>query len=135
MQRVTMTVDEALLRGLDKLSSRKGYSSRSEALRDILRAALAEETEEVAEPCVAALTYVYNHGVRDLARRLVTVQHDHGALSVASLHVHVDHETCLEVVVLQGQRPKVTELADTVLSQRGVRHGHLHVIPASRRAV
>jgi CopG family transcriptional regulator, nickel-responsive regulator len=130
MERVTITIDAALLEAIDRLAARRGYASRSEAVRDLVReatdreAAMAEET-----PCLATLTYVYDHAVRDLARRLTQSQHDHHALGVASLHVHLDHEACLEVAVLRGPAGAVRRLADAVTSQRGVRQHSLHLVP------
>ena len=131
MQRVTVTLDDDLLAGLDAVAARDGYASRSEALRDILREALAKPERGTDDaPCVATLSYVYDHETRELARRITHVQHAHHALSVASLHVHLDHETCLEVAVLKGPVREVEAMAAQVTNQRGVRYGQLHVIPA-----
>jgi CopG family nickel-responsive transcriptional regulator len=111
------------------------YASRSEALRDILREAQARErlaTDKREGFCVATLAYVYDHETRDLGRRLTRAQHRHHDLQVATLHVHLDHRACLEVSVLRGPVKAVRALADDTVSQRGVRHGELHVIPAER---
>ncbi|MDK9357505.1 nickel-responsive transcriptional regulator NikR [Lelliottia wanjuensis] len=130
MQRVTITLDDDLLETLDSLSQRRGYNNRSEALRDILRGALAQETaQEHGRNGFAVLSYVYEHEKRDLARRLVSTQHHHHDLSVATLHVHVSHEDCLEIAVLKGDMGDIQHFADDVIAQRGVRHGHLQVLP------
>nr|WP_313534499.1 nickel-responsive transcriptional regulator NikR [Haematobacter sp.] len=135
MQRVTMTIDAEQLATLDAYASARGYASRSEAMRDILREVEARQVAEEAEGnCFATLTYVYEHETRELARRLTAAQHDHHDLSVAALHVHVDHDDCLEVVVLKGATADVRAFADAVTTQRGVRAGSLHVIPATRHA-
>ncbi len=132
MQRVTLTLDDDLLAGLDDVAARAGYASRSEAVRDILRNALARpEPGGGAAACVATLSYVYDHETRELAKRITHVQHAHHALSVASLHVHLDHATCLEVAVLKGPAREVEAMAAQVTSQRGVRYGQLHLIPAA----
>ena len=103
MERVTITIDEALLATIDRLVERKGYASRSEAVRDLVREAVDRAArEDAAAPCVATLSYVYDHAVRDLARRLTQSHHDHHDLAVASMHVHLDHAACLEVAVLRG---------------------------------
>lgn len=133
MQRITISIDDALLEAIDRLSARRGYASRSEAIRDIVREMQAREEAEGDRnaPCVAALSYVYEHETRDLARRLTSAQHDHHHLSVATLHVHLDHEECLEVAVLKGTVGQVRALGDSLITQRGVRLGHLHVVPVA----
>lgn len=132
MERITITIDSELLGFLDQLVAAKGYGSRSEAIRDMLRETAQAETAASPEaPCVATLSYVYDHETRDLARRLTNQQHDHHELSVATIHVHIDREECLEVSVLRGRSGQVRAFADGVISQRGVRHGHLHLLPAS----
>ncbi|WP_054954319.1 nickel-responsive transcriptional regulator NikR, partial [Citrobacter amalonaticus] len=103
MQRVTITLDDDLLETLDSLSQRRGYNNRSEAIRDILRGALAQETtQEHGTQGFAVLSYVYEHEKRDLASRIVSTQHHHHDLSVATLHVHINHDDCLEIAVLKG---------------------------------
>ncbi len=141
MQRVTLTIDDALLEALDAHAARHGYANRSEALRDALRRALltpdapeAPAGAEDAARCYATLSYVYDHEKRELARRLTQVQHGHHDLAVASMHVHLDHDTCLEVAVLRGPAGALRRLADSVVTQRGVRHGHLQVLPAGEAA-
>lgn len=136
MQRVTITIDDELLAALDGFAAGKGYASRSEAVRDIVREVLVERAlSSPPERCVATLTYVFDHHQRDLARRLKEQQHDHYELTVASLHVHLDHATCLEVAVMRGPGDAVRGLADEISAQRGVRHGRLHIIPAESAPV
>jgi CopG family nickel-responsive transcriptional regulator len=132
MQRITLSVDDDLAAALDRHMRQRRYASRSEALRDILRDVQARQQldEEGSGFCVATLAYVYDHETRDLARRLTEAQHKHHDLQVATLHVHLDHESCLEVSVLRGPAKAVRALADNTVSQRGVRHGHLHLVPA-----
>lgn len=129
MQRVTITLDDDLLATLDNLSQRRGYNNRSEAIRDILRDALTEEaTVKPQTHGYAVLSYVYEHEKRDLASRIVAAQHHHHDLSVATLHVHINHDDCLEIAVLKGNMGEVQHFADDVIAQRGVRHGHLQRI-------
>ena len=133
MQRITISVDDELLGLVDALCTRRGYASRSEAIRDILRETQAREAAagEGGARCVAALSYVYEHETRDLARRLTSAQHHHHDLSVATMHVHLDQEECLEVAVLKGTVAQVREFGDSLVTQRGVRLGHLHVVPVA----
>ena len=103
MQRVTVTLDDDLIGELDTFEAERGNANRSEALRDLARAGLQQFKQEGgAGACVAALVYTYDHEVRALASRLASTQHDHHDLSVATLHVHLDHQSCLEVAVLRG---------------------------------
>lgn len=133
MQRITISVDDELLGLVDGLCARRGYASRSEAIRDILRDAQARDAAagDGGARCVAALSYVYDHETRDLARRLTSAQHHHHDLSVATMHVHLDEEECLEVAVLKGTVAEVRAFGDSLVTQRGVRLGHLHVVPAA----
>jgi CopG family nickel-responsive transcriptional regulator len=132
MQRITITIDDDLLETIDKISTQRGYASRSETLRDLVRDAVtrAQPTIDGEAKCYAALTYVYEHETRDLSRRLTTAQHDHHDLSVSTLHVHIDGHDCLEVSVLKGSADEIQSFADSVITQRGVRFGNLHLIPS-----
>lgn len=131
MQRTTITLDDELIAQLDAFAAHRGYQNRSEAVRDLLRAGLGRSTAP-AQPdlqCVAAAVYVYDHEARDLARRLTRAAHSHHDLSLATLHVHLDHDTCMEVTVLRGRAGDVAHYADHVIAERGVRHGQLVLVP------
>ncbi|MGU3541063.1 nickel-responsive transcriptional regulator NikR [Methylobacterium sp. A54F] len=132
MQRITITIDDDLLAAVDRLCAERGYRSRSEAVRDLVRDSVAptQATEAGNAPCYGALSYVYNHGTRDLARRLTDGGHHHG-VSIASMHVHLNRDDCLEVAVLRGSVSAMQSYADSVITQRGVRYGRLHLIPES----
>jgi CopG family transcriptional regulator, nickel-responsive regulator len=132
MQRVTITVDDELAAELDRFMAARGYDNRSEAMRDLARTGLQLAAVEVAgpTPCVAALVYVYDHATRELPRRLTRNFHDHHDLAQATLHVHLDHESCLEVTVLKGRGTDVQKFADHIIAERGVRHGHVVYLPA-----
>ena len=141
MQRVTLSVDDDLIAALDRHAGERQYATRSEALRDLLRELQARQRladAEAASPsggddfCIATLAYVYDHETRELGRRLTRAQHHHHDLQVATLHVHLDHQSCLEVSVLRGPARTVRAYADATTSQRGVRHGRLHLVPAAR---
>ena len=137
MERITITVEEDLLAEIDALAQKRGYKSRSEIFRDMARESLAREAlghdEELDsnQPCYGSLTYVYDHGIRDLPIRLTDNHHAHHALSVATTHVHVNHDNCLEVSILAGKAGDLRKFADSVTSQRGVRYGSLHIMPVS----
>lgn len=130
MQRITITIDDDLLETVDAFAARRGYATRSEAMRELLRRAAALQPDgDQDRPCVAALSYVYDHHTRELSQRITKAFHDHHDLTVASMHVHLDQGSCLEVAVLAGATEAVHAFADAVTAQRGVRHGELHVIP------
>lgn len=133
MQRITITIDDDLLSAIDQLCQQRGYGSRSEAVRDIVRDAVApsQAAQAGGGPFYGALSYVYSHGTRDLARRLTDEGHHHG-VSIANLHVHLTRDDCLEVAVLRGSVSAMQSFADRVTTQRGVRYGHLHLIPEGR---
>jgi CopG family transcriptional regulator, nickel-responsive regulator len=132
MQRITITIDDDLLATLDKLMERRGYASRSEALRDLCRDSIGREKIAEADrtPCIATLTYVFDHQTRELPRRLAHTQHHRHDLIVSTMHVHLDHDSCLEVTVLRGTVSEVRALADSLTAQRGVRFGSLNIVPA-----
>ncbi len=131
MQRVTITLDDDLLADIDRLVKARGYHGRSEAIRDLARAGLAEAdlASGEAEHCVAALVYVYDHASRELSKRLTNAFHDHHELSLTTMHVHLDHGSCMEVSVLKGHTGEVRAMAERVIAERGVRHGRAVVIP------
>jgi CopG family nickel-responsive transcriptional regulator len=131
MQRTTITLDDDLDVRVDQFRVERGYGNRSEAIRDLVRAGLERDVLEGSpdKPCVAAAVYVYDHEARDLARRLTGIGHDHHDLSLATLHVHLDHESCLEITVLRGRSGDVRHYADHVIAERGVRYGRLVSVP------
>jgi len=131
MQRITITLDDELAEAIDRVIAARGYQNRSEAIRDLARAGMAEfgSPEPAGQDGVAALVYVYDHEGRELAKRLTRSFHDHHDLSLATMHVHLDHESCMEVAVLRGTMADIGHFAEHVISERGVRHGKLVVIP------
>ena len=132
MQRFTISLDDTLAREFDRLIAERGYGNRSEAVRDLLRTQL-DRQRETANPktaCVATLSYVYNHHERELAERLMALQHEHHDLTVSAMHAHLDHEHCIETVILRGPAQAVRRFADSVIAERGVRHGALNLVVA-----
>jgi CopG family nickel-responsive transcriptional regulator len=130
MERITISIDEELAAEFDKLIANRGYRNRSEAIRDLVRSHLeATRLSENREGhCVANLSYVYNHHERDLAERLTSLQHGQHDLTVATMHAHLDHDNCLESVILRGNIAAVRTFADAMTAERGVRHGQLNLV-------
>lgn len=122
--RFGVSLDSDLLEPFDALCERNGYGNRSEAIRDLIRKALVEDAWGQDDAAAAGtLTLVYDHHKSDLARKLMGIQHDDHDSIVATLHVHLDHHNCLEVLVLKGEAGRIGSLAKRLLSVRGVKHG------------
>lgn len=144
MQRITISVDDDLAAAFEALVERRGYLNRSEAFRDLVRKELdaaelnatdagakagAKYRQARPKHCVATVSYIYNHHERQLANRLTGMQHEHHDVAVAATHVHLDHDNCLETLILRGGFDEVRQCADAIVSQTGVRHGNVHMVP------
>lgn len=122
--RFGVSLDEHLLAQFDRVIARKGYTNRSEAIRDLIRESLVREQWELgSDEVVGTLTLVYNHEVRDLTDKLTDLQHAHYKAIVSALHVHLDPHHCLEVLVLRGKAKELKSIADRLIGTRGVKHG------------
>ena len=129
MQRIGVSLESKLLSQFDKLIAAQGYSNRSEALRDLIRNRLT--TEQLADPeteAVAAVFVVYDHHRRQLAQKLIQLQHNQLVKSISSMHVHLDHHNCLEVILLRGKVSEITKLGDNIVSLKGVKSGRVNLV-------
>lgn len=120
-------MEAPLLRAFDALVKRRG-GSRSEVLRDLVRAEVTRSQVSESVPAVAALTVVYDHHVRDLTERLTELQHELGEQVRATMHVHLDHDHCLEVTIMNGPSDELRRVAEQILATRGVKHGGVEVV-------
>lgn len=130
MERLTISIEEELSADFAALIEARQYRNRSEAFRDLVRRELRQE-RLVIKPdatCVASLSYLYDHHDRTTTMRLLDLQHNHHVLTLASTHVHLEHNLCLETVILRGPANAVSELAHTILAEKGVRDGQLHLM-------
>ncbi len=126
LTRISISLEGALLDAFDRSIAAKGYATRSEAIRDLIRDRLIrEEAERARGEQVAVVTLVYDHHARELAARLIDKQHHHHDLVVSSLHVHLGERHCLEVSVLRGPADQVRHLGDELLATKGVLHGEV----------
>jgi CopG family nickel-responsive transcriptional regulator len=123
--RFGVSLDTQLLGEFDRLIARKGYNNRSEALRDVIRDNLVGQEWNDNKETVGTVTFVYDHHVRDLTHRLTALQHDYQHLIQSGMHVHLDHDHCLEVLVLRGKGSDIQRLSDALVSTKGVKHGKL----------
>jgi CopG family transcriptional regulator, nickel-responsive regulator len=129
--RFGISMEEELLHRFDHLIARKGYDNRSEAIRDIVRDKLVEEAvEESSAFTVGALVYIYDHHKRELEKSLSNLQHEFFENIISTSHVHVDHDHCMEVVLLKGKAVTLKAVAAKLLSMKGVQHGKLTLTAA-----
>ena len=128
LSRIGVAIDSELLDKFDRLIGQRGYSNRSEAFRDLIRDELIEKTWESPDSyVVGTVTLVYDHHVRMLNEKLTGIQHDFHHSILSTLHVHLDHDNCLEVVVVRGKSANVRHVADVLISTKGVKHGRLTI--------
>ena len=126
LTRTGIAIDDDLLARFDRFIAKKGYANRSEAFRDLIRDRLVGAAVEAPEAhVVGTITLIYDHHSRLLPDKLMNLQHEHHDAVIATTHVHLDHNTCLEVLVVKGQAKQVQNLADLLIGTKGVRHGRL----------
>jgi CopG family nickel-responsive transcriptional regulator len=126
LSRIGVAIDSDLLDQFDRFIASQGYENRSEAFRDLIRDRLVTAAIDSPEgPVVGTITLIYDHHSRLLPDKLMELQHDHHELIIATTHAHLDHDTCLEVVVVKGKSKRVRSLADVMISTKGVHHGRL----------
>jgi CopG family nickel-responsive transcriptional regulator len=130
-----MSLDDDLALAFDALVREQGYENRSEAFRDLLRLGLGHlrRTNQPQGPCVAVLSYLFDHHHRQLAMRLTDAQHAHHEMTIAATHAHLDHDQCIESVLLHGRTDEVQAFAQSVIAEPGVSHGNLHLVPVALR--
>jgi len=125
LSRTGLSINRELLAKFDLAIAKKGYKNRSEAVRDLMRDQLVSEEADKNQVIIGTLTIVYDHHRPNLTEELVEAQHQAGSQVLAATHVHLDHHNCLEVVLMKGRSGSIRNLADRILSLRGVKHGQL----------
>lgn len=126
--RFGVSIDENLLKKFDALIMERGYNNRSEAIRDMIRNQLVETSWNSGEEEVAGtITLVYDHHVRGLSDMLTEIPHNYYNLILSTMHLHLDHHHCLEVLAVQGKAMDVRKVAESLLSVKGVKHGRLTI--------
>ncbi|MBP7127772.1 nickel-responsive transcriptional regulator NikR [Myxococcota bacterium] len=131
--RFSASIEEDLFRQFEEATRRRGYSNRSEALRDLIRDSLVREEWEGDQEIVGTVTLVYDHHVRELSDRLTRLQHDSQEVILSAMHVHLDHDNCLEVIAVKGRASEVQRIADALVGTRGVKHGRLTATTTGKR--
>jgi len=128
LSRIGVAIDADLLERFDALIAERGYTNRSEAFRDMIRDELVEAVwQKPDSQVVGTVTLVYDHHVRMLNEKLTDMQHNHFQQILSTLHVHLDHDNCLEVLVVKGKARQVKKIAEALISTKGVKHGRLTI--------
>ena len=126
--RFTVSLPPALMRQLDEMTTEKGYTNRSLAIADMIRDHLVEHRQKTGtEEIAGTITLVYDHHKQHVQETLTGIQHDHHDLIISTLHVHLDHHNCLEVLIVRGKAAPVKRIADELIAAKGVKHGKLTV--------
>ena len=129
IERIGISLDKSLLADFDKLIAKKGYQSRSEAIRDLIREQLSQD--KASDPKVTAMavvSMVYDHHSTQLMQKLTHLQHSHLLQTISSLHIHLDEHDCMEIIVLKGRVSEINSTAEKILSQKGVKLGRINLI-------
>jgi CopG family nickel-responsive transcriptional regulator len=136
MQRFTISLEEGLARQFDDFIAERGYGNRSEAVRDLIRRQLGDAAldSQAATWCAACVSFVYDQHDQPVTQRVMALQHDNHDLIASSLHTYLDHDNCLETLVLRGPQAAVRACAQALVALRGVRHGQVHLVPLARTA-
>jgi CopG family nickel-responsive transcriptional regulator len=126
IKRFGVSIEPDLLNKFDKAIKKKGYTNRSEAIRDIIRKdIITEKNKNPNLESIGTLTIIYDHHAGNLTNRLLDLQHDHTKEILSTTHIHIDHHNCLEVLVLKGKTGNIQKLADNIKSLKGIKHGEL----------
>ena len=133
--RFGVSLEKELLNKFDRLIKEKKYSNRSEAIRDLIREDLVKREWVEDKEVAGAISLVFDHHKRDLVNILTDIQHDFYPIIISSQHIHLDHNNCLEIIVVRGKPAEVRELANKLKSNRGVKYGALSIATTGKELV
>jgi CopG family nickel-responsive transcriptional regulator len=123
--RFSVSIEEELIQAFDALCRRRGWTNRSEAIRDAIRRRLVEQEWETGEEVVGVITLLYDHHGSGLSKRLTEIQHHALDVVISTTHVHIDEENCLEYLAVRGEAREIERLAHRLIGLKGVKHGEL----------
>jgi CopG family nickel-responsive transcriptional regulator len=133
LARIGIAIPEELLEEFDRLIAKRGYATRSEAVRDLVRKELVDEISASPNAEVyGTITLIYDHHARLLMDKLTETQHQHHDAIMSSVHVHLDHDNCLEVILVRGKSTLVQKLANALIATKGVKHGRFMLTTSGR---
>ena len=135
LSRFGVSLDKELLDKFDRLIRARHYTNRSEALRDLIRQELIKKQWQQGKEVAGAITLIYDHHQRDLLSKLTSIQHDFQKVIISTQHIHLDHNNCLEIIVVKGYSRDAQKLADTLKSVKGVKHGALSMSTTGKEIV
>jgi CopG family nickel-responsive transcriptional regulator len=130
--RFGVSLEKGLLEKFDALIAQRGYASRSEAFRDLIRSSLIEKKWKAGEEVAGAVTLVYDHHRKDLMGRITDIQHEYNHLIISAQHIHLDYDHCLEIIAVRGPAADAERLADSLRSIKGVKHGTVSMSSTGR---
>lgn len=130
--RFAVSLDQDLLDNFDRVIQDQGYSNRSEAVRDLIRDKLVAQNWDEKEEAIGTITLIFNHHLYSLSDEVTSKQHEHHSLIISTMHLHLDHDNCLEIIAVRGEGEKIRELADALISIKGVKHGKLTLTTAGK---
>jgi len=133
--RFGVSLEKELLEKFDRLTKEKKYPNRSEAIRDLIRENLVKREWAEGKEVAGAITLVFDHHKRELVNNLTDIQHDFHTLIISSQHIHLDHDNCLEIIVVKGKPTEVRELADKLRATKGVKYGSLSIATTGKELV
>jgi CopG family nickel-responsive transcriptional regulator len=125
--RFCISIPAELSNRFDKLIHKKKYGNRSEAIRDLIRRSLIEEEITNNRAAIGILSLLYNHHKRELSEKLTQLQHLHHQMIISTMHIHLDQDNCVEVIILEGNSRDIKNLGDTLIATKGVKHGEIHL--------
>jgi CopG family nickel-responsive transcriptional regulator len=130
--RFGVSIEPELLKKFDKMIKKEGYENRSEAIRDLIRKNLIEDkSKNPDEKVIGTLTMIYDHHTGNLANKLMDLQHNHTNEILSTTHIHIDHNNCLEVLIIKGNSGRVQKLADSIKALKGIKNGELVITKSS----
>lgn len=133
--RFGVSLEKELLDKFDRLIKEKGYSNRSEAIRDLIRQELIKKQWEKGEEVAGAITLVYNHHKRELLNKITDIQHKFQKIILSTQHIHLDHDNCLEIIAVRGRPKEVKILADILKAIKGVKHATLSMSSTGKEII
>ncbi len=130
LERIGISLEPKLLKDFDKLIAKEGYQNRSEAVRDLIRKELSKEKLDKPDtPAIAVVSLVYDHHSTGLMKKLTNLQHSNLLSTISSMHIHLSHHDCMELIALKGKAKDINNVAQQILSQKGVKLGNVNLIP------
>lgn len=123
--RFGVSIEKSLIDKFDQLIKRRKYTNRSKAIADLIRKELIHTTFEAGGEIAGAILLLYNHHKRELLSKMTDIQHQYQKYIVSTQHIHLDHDNCLEIIAVRGRAAEINELADRLISLKGVKHGDI----------